>query len=127
MRHDIEESSKWFALERYSAALFHILLVAEFGVIEAAKLFGAQGDKPGWGALDRLQRINDKKWDDKTPLEQQQAEFLRNLLPDQPRRQQARLRWIPTSAQKSQAKSSQQPVDSCGDSPKTCHKKLRNK
>jgi hypothetical protein len=81
VRHDVEECSKCFALGRYSAALFHVLLVAEFGVIKVAELFGVAGDKPGWGALDRLQRINDKKWNDKTPLEQQHAEFLKNLLP----------------------------------------------
>jgi hypothetical protein len=81
MRHDIEESSKCFALARYSAAIFHVLLVAEFGIIKVAELFGAAGDRPGWGALDRLQRINDKKWNDKTPLEQEHAEFLKNLLP----------------------------------------------
>jgi len=66
VRHDTEEVSKCFAFQRYSAALFHVLLVAEFGVIETAKLFGVEGDKPGWGCLDRLQRINDKKWTDKT-------------------------------------------------------------
>jgi hypothetical protein len=81
LRHDIEESSKCFALGRYAAALFHVLLVAEFGVIKVAELFGAAGDKPGWGALDRLQRINDKKWNDKTPLEQQHADFLKSVLP----------------------------------------------
>lgn len=81
LRHDIEESSKCFALARYAAAVFHALLVAEFGVIKVAELFGVAGDKPGWGALDRLQRINDKKWNDKTPLEQQHADFLKSLLP----------------------------------------------
>jgi hypothetical protein len=81
LRHDIEESSKCFALGRYAASLFHVLLVAEFGIIKVAELFGASGNRPGWGDLERLQRINDKKWGDKTPLEQQHAEFLKNLLP----------------------------------------------
>lgn len=81
LRHDIEECSKCFALGRYAAALFHVLLVAEFGVIKVSELFGVSGDRPGWGALDRLKRINEKKWSDKTPLEQQHSEFLSNLLP----------------------------------------------
>jgi hypothetical protein len=81
IRHDIEECSKCFALARYAAAVFHAMLIAEFGVIQVAELFGVAGDKPGWGALERLQRINDKKWTDKTPLEQQHAKFLELLLP----------------------------------------------
>ena len=81
MRHDVEEASKCFAFARYAAALFHVLLVAEFGVIEVAKLFKVEGDKPGWGALQRLQRIKEKKWEDQTPLERQHSEFLNNLLP----------------------------------------------
>jgi hypothetical protein len=44
---DIEESSKCYACSRYAAAIFHVLLVAEFGVIEVAKLLGVAGDKPG--------------------------------------------------------------------------------
>ncbi|MGA8145817.1 MAG: hypothetical protein WB987_18170 [Candidatus Acidiferrales bacterium] len=78
---DIEESSKCFALNRYAASLFHILLVAEYGVIEVARLFGVAGDKPGWGATDRLQRVHDKKWNEKTPLEQKHSELLGKILP----------------------------------------------
>jgi hypothetical protein len=54
------------------------MLIAEFGVIKVADLFTVAGDKPGWAALDRLQKINDKSWKDKTPLEQQHAKFLEN-------------------------------------------------
>jgi hypothetical protein len=57
------------------------MLIAEFGIIEAARLFQVEGDKPGWGCLDRLQRINDKPWKDKSSLEQQHSEFLKSLLP----------------------------------------------
>jgi hypothetical protein len=78
---DVEESAKCFACERYGASVFHILLVAELGVIEVSQLFGVAGDKPGWGSLDRLQRIHDKKWSDKTTLEQKHSEFLKNVLP----------------------------------------------
>jgi hypothetical protein len=81
VRHDIIECSKCFALGRYGAAVFHVMLVAEYGIIQVASLFGVAGDKPGWGALDRLQRINDKQWNDKTPAEQEHSKFLENLLP----------------------------------------------
>ena len=81
IRHDIEETSKCFALTRYAASIFHVLLIAEFGVIKVAELFGVAGDKPGWGALDKLERVSDKPWKDKTSLEQQHSEFLKNLLP----------------------------------------------
>jgi hypothetical protein len=78
---DIQETAKCFALGRYGAAVFHVMLVAEFGVIQAAKVFNVAGDKPGWGCLDRLQRINDKKWSDKSELEQKHSKFLEGLLP----------------------------------------------
>ena len=81
VRHDVEESSKCFALQRYSAAIFHVLLVAEYGIIRVAELFNVAGDKPGWGALDRLQRINNRNWKEKSPLEQEHASFLESLLP----------------------------------------------
>jgi hypothetical protein len=81
IRHDVEECSKCFALARYGAAIFHVLLVAEYGVIKVAELFNVAGDRPGWGALDRLQRIDSKKYTEKTPLEQQHADFLKSLLP----------------------------------------------
>jgi hypothetical protein len=81
VKHDIEESSKCFSLARYAAAVFHIMLVAEFGVIEVARLFQVEGDKPGWGCLEKLGKLNDKKWADKSPLEQQHAQFLKDLLP----------------------------------------------
>ena len=48
VRHDVEECSKCFALTRYGAAIFHVLLVAEYGVIKVAELFGVAGDRPGW-------------------------------------------------------------------------------
>jgi hypothetical protein len=81
VRHDIEESSKCFALERYGAAVFHVMLIAEYGVIQVADVFGVAGDRPGWASLDRLQRIHDKNWNDKTPLEQKHSKLLENLLP----------------------------------------------
>jgi len=81
VRKDVEEGIRCFALERYAASVFHVMLIAEFGVIEVAKLFGVEGDKPGWGALDRLQRVSTKAWKDKTAIEQKHSKFLDDLLP----------------------------------------------
>lgn len=78
---DIEECSKCFACDRYAAAIFHILLVAEFGVIEVSRLLGVAGDKPGWGALDRLQRIIIKPYKDRSLLEQQHSALLEHTMP----------------------------------------------
>jgi hypothetical protein len=80
-RIDIEESSKCFACARYAASIFHVLLVAELGVIEVAKLLGVAGDKPGWGALDRLERILDKPYKERSPIEQKHSELLTQILP----------------------------------------------
>jgi len=80
-RTDVEESLKCLALNRYAASVFHILLVAEYGVIEIAKLLGVAGDKPGWGALERLQRLHDKKWPDKSANEQKHSGLLSKILP----------------------------------------------
>jgi hypothetical protein len=74
---DIEESAKSFAFGRFAAAIFHVLLVAESGVIEVADLVEASGDKPGWGCVDRLRRILDKKYSDRSPVEQKHSAFLK--------------------------------------------------
>ena len=81
MRTNIEECSKSLALDRICAAVFHVLLVAEFGVIKVSEFFGVQGDKPGWGAVERLYKITQKSHPDKTAKEQQHSEFLGKLVP----------------------------------------------
>jgi hypothetical protein len=78
---DIEESSKCFACGRYAASVFHALLVAEMGVIEVAKLLGVAGDKPGWGALDRLEKILAKPYKERSSIEQTHSELLKQILP----------------------------------------------
>lgn len=80
-KNDVEECHKCFALERNAASIFHILLVAEFGVIEVAKLLGVAGDKPGWGSLDRLQKVSDKQWTAKSDLEKKYDDLLKKTLP----------------------------------------------
>lgn len=59
---DIEEMNKCFALSRYTAAVFHSLLVVEHGLIALGKRIGVTDPKLGWDAtykqLGRL--INDR-------------------------------------------------------------------
>ncbi len=77
---DVEESSRSFACNRYAAAIFHSLLVAEFGIIQMGQLLNVAGDKPGWSCVERLQKIIDKKYSDRSPLEQQHSKFLQDTM-----------------------------------------------
>jgi len=79
---EIEECSRCFALGRYGAAVFHVMLVAEVGAIEIGKLIGINDPKPGWPSTIReMTRIVRKaKWEELTSLEQQHRAFLEQLL-----------------------------------------------
>lgn len=81
IRFDIEESSHCFALGRYGAAVFHVLLVAEFGVIQVAKLLHVEGDKPGWGSLQKLENILSKPYKQRSAIEKEHSKFLESLAP----------------------------------------------
>lgn len=81
VRYNVEESGKCFALERYGAAVFHILQVAEYGVIELGRLMGVLGDKPGWSCLKRLQDLIAVPFPKRSPLAQNHTELLENILP----------------------------------------------
>jgi hypothetical protein len=78
---NIEESGKCFALERYGAAVFHVLQVAEYGVIQVAKLLKVEGDKPGWGSLKRLSDLIKEPFPKRTALAQQHTKLLENMVP----------------------------------------------
>jgi hypothetical protein len=47
---DIEEMNKCYALCRYSASVFHSLLVMEHGLVALGKLLGVTDPKEGWDA-----------------------------------------------------------------------------
>jgi hypothetical protein len=81
VRNNIEESSKCFALERYGAAVFHILLVAEYGVIEVSRLLGVEGDKPGWSSLGRLSKLISIEYLKRDPLAQKHSMLLESVVP----------------------------------------------
>jgi len=78
---DIGESSRCFALDRFAASIFHILLVAEFGVIQVGDLLGESGDRPGWGCAERLERILQKPYKERTPLGQKHSALLKDIVP----------------------------------------------
>jgi hypothetical protein len=81
IKNDVEDSSRCFAYGSYAAAVFHILLVAEFGVIELAKLVGKAGDRPGWGSLEKVEKILTVSFPQRSPLEQQHSQLLTNTAP----------------------------------------------
>jgi len=82
MRVDIEEASKCLALNRFAAALFHVLLVAEFGVIQVCKLLEKCGDRPGWGCVGGLRRIVETPYEKRSSLEQEHSKLLESIMPE---------------------------------------------
>lgn len=47
---DIEEMNRCMAFNRYPAAVFHVLLVVEYGIVSLGKFVGVTDLKPGWDA-----------------------------------------------------------------------------
>ncbi len=81
VRYNVEESGRCFGLERYGASVFHVLQVAEYGVIQLATLLGQLGDKPGWSCVARLQRLVSVPFPQRTLIAQQHSNLLENTLP----------------------------------------------
>jgi hypothetical protein len=69
---DIEEASRSFACDRYAAAVFHVMRVAEFGALAVGELLGHKDPKPSWhSVIGEMTRIVQKtKFPDLKPLEQ---------------------------------------------------------
>jgi hypothetical protein len=78
---NVIESAKCMALERYGAAVFHILLVAEYGVIQISNELGVSGDKPGWASLKRLQCLIRDPYPQRSELVQKHSALLENVVP----------------------------------------------
>ena len=57
-RSDVEEMNRCMAFNRYPAAVFHVLLAVEHGVVSLGTFLGVTDKKPGWdatcSALDRV-------------------------------------------------------------------------
>lgn len=80
-KHNVEESGRCFALERYPAAVFHVLQVAEYGVIQLANLLEVSGDKPGWGSLKRLSGLIAEPFPKRSQLAQKHSKLLEDTVP----------------------------------------------
>jgi hypothetical protein len=78
---NIKESGKCFALERYGSAVFHILLVAEYGVIQIANCMNVSSTRPGWGDLEKVQRLLIPKYPQRPPEVQKQSAWLESVVP----------------------------------------------
>lgn len=81
VRHNVIETHKCLALERYGAAVFHILLVAEYGVIQLGNLMKVSGDKPGWSSLDRLVKRISEPFEKRDLDTQKHTALLENTIP----------------------------------------------
>ena len=69
--HDIEESAKCFACDRFDAAVIHMMLVAEYGALEVGHLIELNDPKLGWPRVSKeLKRITSDKFTELSPLEQ---------------------------------------------------------
>ena len=49
-RGDVEEMNRCMAFNRYPAAVFHVLLAVEYGIVALGKFVGVSDPKPGWDA-----------------------------------------------------------------------------
>jgi hypothetical protein len=77
---DIEEAWKCFALSRYTAAVFHSLLVVEVGLIELGTFIQVSDPFSGWTAVaQRLKKIIDTKYQDLSEFEKANRAFLEQL------------------------------------------------
>jgi hypothetical protein len=81
VKYNVEEMGKCFALERYGAAVFHVMQVAEYGVIQLGALLRVTGDKPGWSCLKRLEELIKAPYNQRTPLAQQYSKLLEETVP----------------------------------------------
>jgi len=80
---DVEESSKSLACERYAGAVFHVMLVSEYGVIGIGNLIGVPDPKINYASVvGEMQRIVHRtKFTDLTPDQQNYHPFLTQVLP----------------------------------------------
>jgi hypothetical protein len=77
---DVEEASKYFALSRYAAAVFHSLQVVEIGLIDLGRVIVATDPQTGWNATtNRLKKIIATKYPDRTSFQQQHSQFMEQI------------------------------------------------
>jgi hypothetical protein len=79
-RSDIEEANICFALERYTACVFHCVQIIETGLIALGAFLNVKDPKSGWTATsNELERITKKKFTDLTPFESRHIGLLKQI------------------------------------------------
>jgi hypothetical protein len=81
VKFNIEESLKCFALTRYAASVFHVLLVVEYGVIQLADFVGIKAGHPGWGYVKPLQDAIKEAWPKRPAHIQANSRLLEAVVP----------------------------------------------
>jgi hypothetical protein len=77
---DIQEASRCFAVSRYTAAVFHSLLVVEIGLIELGRFIGVHDPKSGWTAVaNRLEAIVRTDYPKRSDFEKDNEMFLEQV------------------------------------------------
>lgn len=77
---DIEEASKSFALERYTASVFHLMRVAEGGLRSVAKRVGLANPRPNWDeAIKYIEGQLRKNYDGMDSIFKGDVEFLSGI------------------------------------------------
>ena len=77
---DIEEAGKCFALGRYPAAVFHCMQVMEHGLVALGEFMEIADPKSGFTAVaNALQRVKDKKHQDRTDFEKEHFAFFEQM------------------------------------------------
>ena len=77
---DIEEASKCFALNRYTACVFHLMRVAEAGLAATAKRIGLTNPRPGWEeAISYIEGQLNKKYPEMDAIFKGDVNFLREI------------------------------------------------
>lgn len=80
---DITEACRCFVADRFTASVFHLMRVVEYGLLEVARLAEIDDPKPSWGAiLERLEKLANKtKFEDLPNGVRPHIALIRELLP----------------------------------------------
>jgi hypothetical protein len=80
---DVIEACRCFVADRWSASVFHLMRVVEYGLLEVAQLADIRDRKPSWGStLNRLETLANKtKHDDLPDSVKPNIDLIRELLP----------------------------------------------
>lgn len=77
---DVEEASKCYALGRYAASVYHLMQTLEHGLLALGVFMQVNDPKSGFTAVSNaLQRVIDKKYQDRTDFERQHFAFFEQI------------------------------------------------